>query len=122
VGDAGVFADVEDLLPELAAVGGLVEAAVATGRPERALRGDVDDIAVARIDDDLADVLGFGEADVLPRLAAVVGAVDAVAIADATLAVVLAAADPDGLGVFGVEGDGADGVGALAVEEGVPGG
>src|SRR5262249_25533373 len=65
---------------------------------------------------------GPAKADVLPRLAAIVGAVDAIAVADAALAVVLAGADPDGFGVLGVEGDGADGVGALVVEEGVPGG
>src|SRR5207253_1416601 len=63
-----------------------------------------------------------GEADVLPRLAAVVGAVDTVAIADAALAVVLAGANPDGVGVLWVEGDRTDGVGALVVEDRVPGG
>src|SRR5262249_12278941 len=111
VGDAGVLADVEDLLPELCAVGGLVEPAGAAGGPEGLLGGDVDDVGVARVDDDLADVLGGGQADVAPGLAAVVGAVDAVAVADAALAVVLAGADPDDLGVPRVEGDGADGVG-----------
>src|SRR5262249_59115205 len=122
IGDGGVVADIEDLLPELAAVGGLVETAVAAGRPERPLGGDIDNVAVARIDDDLADVLRPREADVLPRLAAIVGAVDAVAVADAALTIVLARADPDGVGVLRIEGDGADGVGALAIEDGVPGG
>src|SRR5262249_15913030 len=75
-----------------------------------------------RVDDDLADVLGGGQADVAPGLAAVVGAVDAVAVADAALAVVLAGADPDDLGVPRVEGDGADGVGAFVFEDGRPGG
>src|SRR5262249_35931053 len=114
--------DGEPFLPGAGAVNGLVEAAVAAGRPQRALGGDVDDVGVARVDDDLGDVLGLLEADVLPALATVVGAVQPVAVADAALAVVLAGADPDDLGAFRVEGEGADGVGALVVEDGGPGG
>ena len=72
----------EHLRPGLAAVGGLVEAAVAARRPQRALRGDVDRVAVLRVDDDAADVLGALEADVRPRPAAVLALVDAVAVAD----------------------------------------
>ena len=83
------------LLPGLAAVGRLVEAALAAGGPERSLRGDVDDVRVARIDDDLGDVLGLLEAHVRPALAAVEAAVDAVAVADVAAADVLAGADPD---------------------------
>src|SRR5262249_62369334 len=69
-----------------------------------------------------ADVLRVLQADVAPGLATVVGAVDAVAVGDAALAVVLAGADPDDERVLRVEGDGADGVGALVVEDGGPGG
>ena len=60
--------------------------------------------------------------DVLPGLAAVVALVDAVAVADAALAVVLAGADPDDVRVLRVEGDAADGVRTLAVEDRRPGG
>jgi hypothetical protein len=66
-------------------------------------------------------VFGAGEAHVLPALAAVVGAIDAVAVTDRTLTVVLASADPDDVAVPGVEGDAADGVGALLVEDSRPG-
>src|SRR5262249_10541204 len=76
VGHAGGRAGGDDLLPGLAAVGGLVEAAVPAGGPERALGGDVDDVGVARVDEDAADVLGALQADVAPGLAAVVGAVE----------------------------------------------
>ena len=111
----------QHLLPGLAAVGGLVEAAVAAGAPQRSLGGDVDDVRVARIDDDLADVLGVLQADVLPADAAVARAVDAVAVADAALGVVLAGAHPHGERVVGVEGQAADRVGALVVEDRRPG-
>src|SRR5262249_53482527 len=115
-------ADRQHLLPGLAAVGGFVQPAVAAGVPERALGGDVDHVGVARVDDDAADVLRVLQADVAPGLAAVVGAVDAVAVGDAALAVVLRGADPDDVGVLRVEGDGADGVRALVIEDGDPGG
>src|SRR5262249_5322908 len=108
VGDAGVLADLQHALPRLAAVGGLVPAAVAARPPQRPLGGDVDHVRVARVDEDLADVLGLLQADLLPRLAGVVGAVHAVAVADGALAVVLAGADPDGVRVLRVERDVAD--------------
>src|SRR5207244_425830 len=103
VGDAGVLADIEHLVPGLAAVDGLVEATIAAGIPQRSLGRDVDDVRIARIDEDLADVFGILEADVLPRLAAVVGAIDPVAVADAALAIVLAGADPDDARVLRIE-------------------
>src|SRR5262249_31476430 len=95
VGSAGVFADGEDGLPGLAAVGGFVEAAVAAGAPERTLRSDEDYVGIAGIDENPADVLALFESHVTPGFAAVVGAVDAVSIADAALGVVFAGADPD---------------------------
>src|SRR5262249_31639420 len=122
VGDAGVLADRQDVLPGLAAVGGLEQAAVAARPPERPLGGDVDDVRVARVEDDAGDVLRLLEAEVLPGLAAVVGAINAVAVADAALAVVLAGADPDDVGVLRVEDDAADRVRALVVEDRRPGG
>ena len=90
VGDAGVGADGQDGLPGLAAVGRLVEAAVAAGVPQRADRAHVDDVRVARIDEDVLDVLGVLEPHPRPRLAGVGRLVDAVAVADAALVVVLA--------------------------------
>ena len=121
VGDAGVLVDREHGVPGLPAVGRLVEAAVAAGRPERALRRDVDDVRVLRVDHDLPDVLGGLEAHVLPALAAVLALVDAVAVADAALRVVLAGAHPDDVRVRRVDRDAADRVGPLAVEDGRPG-
>src|SRR5262249_52237830 len=89
---------------------------------QRPLGGDVDGAGVARVEEDLADVLGLLQADLVPGLAAVDGFVDAVAVADRALAVVLAGAYPDDVGVLRVQGDVADRVGALFVENGRPGG
>ena len=82
VSHAGVLADLEDLLPRLAAVGRFVKTAISTRRPERPLRGHVDDVAVFRMNDDAPDVFGVLEAHVLPRLASVLRLVHAVAIGD----------------------------------------
>ena len=103
VADAGVLADLEDLRPGVAAVGGLVEAAIAAGRPQRAIGRDEHDVRIARIDDDAADVLGGLEPEVPPRAAGIVAAIDAVAVADAALVVGLAGADPDGAGVLAID-------------------
>jgi hypothetical protein len=74
------------------------------------------------VDEDLADVLGGLEPHVLPALAPVLALVDAVAVADAALRVVLAGAHPHHVRVVRVDRHAADRVGALAVEDGRPGG
>ena len=66
-------------------------------------------------------MLGGLEADVLPALAAVIGAVDAVTVADAALAIVLPCTDPDDIRILRIDGDTADGIGSFAVERGVSG-
>ena len=108
--------------PGLAAVGGLVQAALAAALPERARGRDVHDVGIARVHHDARDVLGELEAHVAEGASAVFALIDAVAVGDAALVVVLAGADPDDGGVLGVDGDPADGVGAVVVEDGRPGG
>src|SRR5262245_37275946 len=71
IGDAGVLADGERSLPGLAAVGSLVQAAIAARRPQGALRGDVDDTAIARADHYSANVFGFFQADFAEAASAV---------------------------------------------------
>ena len=117
VADAGVVADVEDARPGRAAVGRLVEAALAARGPQRPLRRDVDDVRVARIDEDLADVLGVLEPHVLPGLAGVGRLVDAVAEMRAALAGVLAGAEPDDVRVLRIDDDAAEREGAALVED-----
>jgi len=119
---AGVLADLQRLGPGGAAVLGLVQAAVAAGAPGGAFGGHVDHSGVARVDGDHPDVAGFLQTHVLPALAAVDGFVHAVAVADGALVVVLAGADPDDVGVGGVHGHAADGVGPVLVEHRCPGG
>ncbi len=121
VGDAGVVTDLEHLCPGLAGVGAAIDAALAAAAPQRPVSRHPDDARVARVDEDAADVLGLLENHLLPRLAAVERAIDTVAVGDAALVVVLAGADPDDVGVLRVDGQGADRVGAFAVENRCPG-
>src|SRR5262249_47976693 len=110
VTDAGDFIDEERPRPRRAAVGRLEDAtiAAATLREERALRRDVHNVRVFRIDDDLADVLGLLEADAFPRLTSVRRLVETGAEVRAALAVVLARAEPDGVRVLRIDDDAAE--------------
>src|SRR5262249_6007890 len=121
VGHAGVLADRQHRLPGLTAVGGLVQPAVAARRPQGPLRRDVDDVGVARVHEDLGDVLRLHQPDALPGGAGVGALVDAVPVADAALRLVLAGAEPDDVGIVGVDGDAAERVGAAVVEDGAHG-
>src|SRR5262249_19890330 len=116
VDDTGPLVHEVNLLPGLAAVGGLVHAAVGARAVQPAQGADVDDVRVLRGDDDPADLVGLVQGHVLAGLAAVAGLVDAVAVADTVARVVLAGADPDDVLVGGGDGHVADGDGGLLVE------
>ena len=107
----------QDQAPGLAAVGRLVEAAVGAVAPQLARHADVDDVAVAGIDQNFGDVLGVRQAHVGPGLAAVGGLVDPVADRDGVAHPGLAGADPDGVGMGGIDRDGADRLRRLLVED-----
>ena len=83
------------LLQVVAAVGGLVQAALASGRPQGAVGCDEDHLRVARIDDDAPDLLRSLQPEIPPRPAGIVTAVHAVAVPDAALVVGFARAHPD---------------------------
>src|SRR6185436_1405315 len=91
--------DVEDALPGLAAVSGLVEAALLARAPLTAEDGHIDNVGVFRIDDDPSDLVRRGEPDAGEVLAAVGRLVDAVADRRVVARVLLAGADVDDVGV-----------------------
>ena len=123
VGAAGVLADLDQALrPRLAAVGGLIQAALAAALPQRPRRRDVDHVGIARVHHDARDVLGSLQPHVAPGPAAVFALVDAVAVGDAALIVVLAGAHPDDRRILGIDRDVADRIRAVVVEYRRPGG
>ena len=122
VGDAGVLIYGEDRFPAVAAVFAAIEAALPACRPEGTLGRDEHDVPVARIDQDLADVFRGCEAHVLPCAAAVPAPVDPVAPRHVPPAHVFARADPHNVGIGRVDGDVADGIRGVIVEDRGPGG
>ncbi len=107
----------EDQVPALASVVGLVESAVGAVAPELAGHAGVDHVGVLRVYRDGDDALGVAQAHVGPALAAVGRLVDAVADGHGVAHPGLARAHPDGLGVRGIDGDGADRLHRLLVED-----
>ena len=113
------LAPARTLRQRLAAVGGLVDAALVVVVPEVSGSAGVDGVAVAGIDQDFGDALGIVQADIGPVLAAVGGFVDAVADGDAVADPGFAGAHPHVLGIGGIDGDGADGLHGRVVEDGL---
>ena len=120
VGHAGVSVDGQDGLPAVAAIFRPVEPALTAGRPERAFGGDEHRVPVARVDQDLADVLRGCEAGLVPGAAAVAAHVHAVAPGHVAPAHILSRAHPHNVRIGRVDRDGADRVGRLIVKDGRP--
>src|SRR5271154_4396810 len=87
--------------------------------------GNVHAVGVGRVDDDLANLTGFGETDVMPRLAGIGGFEDADTVGMLTADVGFAGADVDDVGFRGCDGDRSDGAdgdaGGWIVSDGKPG-
>src|SRR5579875_1171398 len=84
-------------------------------------RSDVDDIGIARIDDDAADLLRIAQPDVPPSLAAVCGFVDTVARAERGANVRFTGAGVEHVRIRRRNFQRADGSDRLAIEDGLPG-
>ncbi len=119
---AGVLVHLENRGPARSPVGGPEEAPVAAGGPEGPLRGDEDHVSVPGIHQDLPDMLRAPEPHVLPGATGVPAQVHPVSPGHVAAADVLSRPHPHHVGVVGVQGDVADGVGSLLVEDGGPGG
>src|ERR1019366_9766877 len=120
---AGVVADFDEARgPGLAAIGGLIQTAFAAALPQGTGGGHVHHVGIARIHHDAGDVFGELQPHVVEGEPAVLALIDAVAIGNAALVIVLAGAHPDHGGVLGIYGDPTDGVGAVVVEDRRPGG
>src|SRR6185369_16705737 len=114
---AGVFVDKQRLRPRLAAIGCLVDSAFAIWPPQVADYRDVNDVWIARVDNDPANMLRIPEPHVLPGLAAVERTIDTVAPRRTLSIIRLAGTDPDDIRVRGRYADVADRRRSLLVED-----
>src|SRR4029079_19154243 len=117
IGDARVLADLERRLPRAAAIGRLVETAIAARRPERTLRRDPDDVAVPRIDRHATDLLRPFEADALPGSAGIRALEHAFAGAGAAQVRFLARREPDHARVLRIDEHTTHRIRAVVVED-----
>ena len=120
VGATGPLVDEQDSLEARARIDGAVDAALGVLAPGRAERGDPGPLDVAGVEEHAVDLLRFLEPEVLPRRAAVVGAVEAAADRRAVARVALAGPDPDDLGRRRMHRHGADRRDLLVVEDRLP--
>ena len=111
---------VEHLLPGLAAVGRLVNAALRARLPEVAQRRHVGDVGVFRMNANAPDVPRLFQTKMSPRLARVGAAVDAVPPRGALAVVLLARPGPEDVRVRGGDGEVAEGAHRLPLEDRLP--
>ena len=83
--------------------------------------GGEDSVGIAGIDGEGGNLLAVAQAEVSPGLAGVSGFVDAVADGEVGAVQALAAGHVDDVGIGGSDGDGADRLRGLVIEDGVPG-
>src|SRR5690349_23755055 len=108
IGKAGVLADVQNFLPSFAAIGGAVEPAISSRRPEGSLGRNKNCIAIFRTDGNAPDMLGMLQSHIGPALASVFRLVNAITVIDAALGIVLAGAHPHNRWITRIELDVAD--------------
>ena len=116
-GDTGVIVRFQADLPAGTTVSGREQAAFAARRPQRTLRRDMNGAAVTGVDEDVGDVFGGVQAHVVPRRAAIEAAIHAGAPGHMAAADRLAGADPHRFGTVGVDGDAADRIRLLMLED-----
>src|SRR5581483_228265 len=117
---ADVVALEEHFLPRRAAVLRTEDAAIRIRAVRVAERCDVDEVRVARVNEDARDVLRVVESDVPPRLAGIGRLVHSVAVRDLRPHVGLARADVHGVGLRRRDRHRADRRDRLAVEDRLP--
>src|SRR5882724_9933448 len=117
----GSIAALQDFDPGLAAVCCLVDAALVAIAPQLSWRTGVNDVAVFRIDQDFRDALGIAQAHVVPVLAPVGRLIDAIAYANTVPRPGFTGTDPNGFRCLRIDGDGADRLHRLLVENGLIG-
>ena len=120
IGSAILGIGIERLAPGLARIRRKEDATVRIGA-EGMTHGCNEDAAwIARVQGNARDGHRLVKAAVIPSLAAVVGVVHAAADGDAVAYVRFTGSHPDGIGMFGIDGDVADGNGVWMLKDRLP--
>ncbi len=115
-----MLVDVEHLLPGFTAIGGHKHAAFGVGTEGAAQRGNPDGVRVARVDNNSGNLACLAQSQIFPGFAPVARAVDACPHRNAVAGVAFTCAHPYDFGVLRVQGNIANRLGLLLVEQGRP--
>ena len=121
IDSARVLVFIENLLPGLSAVGGAKHAAFFIRSPGVAECSHQNDVRVARVNDQCADMARVFQSEVLPTLTTVGGFVDAVTIRDVAAQAGFAGSHVEDVVVSIGNSDGSDGRDILLVKSWCPG-
>src|SRR5205814_10537170 len=121
VDPTGTVVKIENFLPGLAAIASAENAALGVFTVGVAESSDEGDVGIRGMDDDLADVAGVFQADIVRGFAAVVRTVNAVAEGNVAANASFAGADVNDIGIRCGDCDAGDGGGGLLVERRIPG-
>ena len=118
----GVFIDIQNTLPDLAPIGGAIDAPLFIGTEDMAEGGDIDEIRILRMNQHLADLAAVLEADVLPGLSGIDGLVDSIAMREVAARAAFAHAGVDDIAVGSSHGNRTHGAGLeRVIAERLPG-
>ena len=117
----GIVILAKNFLPTLAAIARTEHTALRVRPIGVTERGDIDEVRIARMHEDLADLLRIGQSRERPRLSGIGGFVYAVALRDIRTHVGLATADIDDPGIGRRNSERADRSNRLAIEDRLPG-
>ena len=118
--DPGELAGPQQARPCFAAIAGAIQAAFLARPPQRAQRRHINRVAIIGMHKDAAHMPAFLQPHMLPGRAAILRPIDAIAIERAAHIVLLAGAEPDGVGILRVKRYRPHRHAALAFEDGRP--
>ncbi len=95
----------------------LLRSTVSAGAPEGAVGGHIHYVGITGIDNDHTYMFRFLQSHIFPALASIFAFINAVSVGYAALVVVLPGPYPDHIGVVGIQGNAADGIGTQVVED-----
>ena len=121
IGNTGVLINFENKCPVGTAIGRFVQTTVTACSPQGTFCCNVNHIAVARINYDFANMLGFFQTHIGPVFSGIGAFINTVTPADMTAADIFPGSHPDHVGVIGINRHVTNGVRSLVIKHPCPG-